>query len=83
MMVISAAQMRAARALLDWTQTELAQKAGVSQATIKRMEGPEGPGRSTAHIVATVTKILEDAGVEFLTAGKDGTGEGVRLVQRG
>ena len=48
--------------------------------TIRRMEGPLGPGRSTAVNVDAVQRALEGAGVVFLEAGevKQG-GPGVRL----
>jgi hypothetical protein len=69
--VLTADQVRAARALLDWSQPKLAEASGLSLPTIRRMEGPIGPGRSRA---------LEDSGVVFLAAGETATGgPGVRL----
>ena len=78
--MLTAAQIRAARALLDWTQPDLAREAGLSLPTIRRMEGAMGPGRSSAATVDAVTRALEAAGVIFLEpkANKDG-GAGVRL----
>lgn len=78
--MLTAAQIRAARALLDWTQPDLAHKAGLSLPTIRRMEGAIGPGRSTAANVDAVTRALEAGGVVFLEpkSNKDG-GAGVRL----
>lgn len=78
--MLTAAQIRAARALLDWTQPDLAREAGLSLPTIRRMEGAMGPGRSSATNVDAVTRALEAAGVIFLEpkANKDG-GAGVRL----
>ncbi|HRE43658.1 MAG TPA: helix-turn-helix domain-containing protein [Terricaulis sp.] len=78
--MLTAAQIRAARALLDWSQRQLAEKAKLSVPTIKRMEGALGPERSTEANVEAVRRALETAGVIFLEAKsvKDG-GAGVRL----
>lgn len=78
--MLTAAQIKAARALVDWSQPQLAEAAGLSMPTIRRMEGPLGPGRSTAANVEAVRQALEGVGVVFLNAGevKNG-GPGVRL----
>ncbi|WP_426033362.1 hypothetical protein [Caulobacter sp. DWP3-1-3b2] len=54
--------------------------AKLSLPTIRRMEGPLGPGRSTAANIDAVLRALEGAGVVFMEAGelKPG-GPGVRL----
>lgn len=78
--MLTADQVRAARALLDWSQPKLAQASGLSLPTIRRMEGPIGPGRSSAANVDAVRHALEDAGVVFLAAGETAPGgPGVRL----
>jgi len=79
--MLTAAQIKAARALLDWSQPQLAKAAGLSPQTIKRMEGPKGPGKSTAENVETVQRVLEAAGVAFIPAGgyQGNGGPGVRL----
>lgn len=74
---VSIRQIKAARALLDWSQEELALAADVSIPTIKRLEANDGPlgGRR-----ATIDKILNSlraAGVEFID--ENGGGPGVRL----
>lgn len=78
--MLTSAQIRAARALLDWSQKDLAAKSKLSVPTIKRMEGAMGPERSTDANVEAVRRALEGAGVIFLEAksSKDG-GPGVRL----
>lgn len=78
--MLTAAQVRAARALLDWSQKDLAAKSKLSVPTIKRMEGAMGPERSTDANVEAVRRALEGAGVIFLEpkSNKDG-GAGVRL----
>lgn len=79
--MITAAQMRAARALLGIDQKTLADMAGVSLPTIQRMEASDGNVRG---IVDTLTKVIEAlnaAGVELIgeNATSDGGGRGVRL----
>lgn len=78
--MLTAEQIKAARALVGWSQPQLATAAGLSMPTIRRMEGPLGPGRSTAANVDAVRRALEGAGVVFMEAGelKPG-GPGVRL----
>lgn len=78
--MMDAAQMRAARALLGWSQGELAERSGVSLPTIKRMESV-GPGRSSGDTIAAVQKALEAGGVEFIPA--NGGGAGVRMEKPG
>lgn len=64
--MLTAAQIRAARALLGWSQPALAKASGLSLPTIVRMEGQQGPGRSAAANVDAVQRALEEAGVIFL-----------------
>jgi predicted transcriptional regulator len=74
--LISASQIKAGRALIDWSQTDLSEKSGLALATIKRME-KLGPGRSAHSNVEAVKNALEAAGVIFIDANGDGAG--VRL----
>lgn len=73
---ISMAQIRAARALLGWTQTDLAAASEVALPTIKRYE--TGARAPIPVILAAIRSALEDAGAEFIPA-KNGKGAGVRL----
>jgi len=79
---MDASQIRAARALLNWSQTKLVEQTGLSLTTIRRMEDEKiGPERSASGNVATVTKALEAAGVAFLHEGEHvHGGAGVRLA---
>ena len=74
--MITAAQMRAARALLGIDQRQLAELSGVSLPTIQRMEVSEGNVRG---IVDTLTKVVE----AFDTAGVELIGEKVRSLGDG
>jgi transcriptional regulator with XRE-family HTH domain len=69
-------QLRAARALLGWSQTELASRAGLSLPTVKRVEGDFGPTVSEG-TRAKLQLALEAAGLEFLE--ENGGGIGVRF----
>ena len=72
---IAAAQVRAARGLLAWSQDKLAVESNVPRRTIARLELEEGtPQRRT---LAAVLTALEAAGVEFIE--ENGGGPGVRL----
>lgn len=70
------AQLRAARALLGWSQERAGGAAGVSSMTIKRAEGSGKPSPSEVTIAA-IRSALEAAGVEFIP--ENGGGAGVRL----
>jgi len=73
--MITPRQIRAARALLGWSQQQLADKAIVSLNAVTRME--KGKVDSRLSTVSAVEKALTKAGVEFLPAGE--RGEGVRM----
>lgn len=65
-------QCRAARALLDWTQQELADTACVSRATIRDFElGKHEAHRSTEHLIL---EALVSVGITFATDPELGTG---------
>lgn len=72
-------QLRAARALIGWSQAQVAQAAGISIPTVKRAEGQAAISAS-ADAVAALRAALEMAGVEFLP--ENGGGAGVRLRKR-
>ncbi len=74
--MISSRQIRAARALLGWSQQELADRAILSLNAVKRLETGHGDPRMST--VMAVKTALEAAGVEFQPAA-GGQGEGVRL----
>lgn len=75
--LIEPSQVRAARALLDWSQERLAEAAGVSVPTVKRFEGGSGPSSSTAESVVKIRTALEAAGISFVYGI---TGFGVRVT---
>jgi predicted transcriptional regulator len=74
---VSIRQIKAARALLAWSQEDLAASAGVSMPTIKRLEARDGPLGGRKETVSKIRSALEAAGVEFID--ENGGGSGVRL----
>lgn len=62
--MIAREQMKAARALLDWSQKELAEKSGVSEPSIKLIE--TGKTNSKPDTLLRIQDSLESAGIEFL-----------------
>ena len=79
--MITAAQLRAARALLGLDQRELAERSGLSLPTIQRMEASDGTVRGTVDSLVKLIDALERAGVILLDEGQStaGGGRGVRL----
>ena len=75
-LVVTAEQLRAARALLGWSQTELAKRAGMSLPTVKRVETERGP-RVSKEARSALRRALALGGVEFID--ENGGGAGVRL----
>lgn len=73
--MVTARQIRAARALLGWSQQQLADKAIVSLNAVTRLEKSRVDSRIST--VVAVEKALLKAGIDFIPA--DTRGEGVRL----
>lgn len=82
--MMTAAQMRAARALLGIDQKTLAELSGLSVPTIRRMEASDGNVRGVVDSLTRVILALEQAGVELIgeDAPSAGGGRGVRLKSR-
>lgn len=79
--MITAAQMRAARALLGIDQKTLADRAGVSVPTIQRMEASDGNVRGVVDTLIKVVDALNESGVELIGDNAQSLqgGRGVRL----
>ena len=76
--MLTSAQCRAARGLIEWSQQDLSEKAGVGIVTVRQFEGGKGePRRAT---LTVIRQALEAAGVEFID--ENGGGPGVRLRKR-
>ena len=81
--MITAAQLRAARALLGIDQRELAELAGLSLPTVQRMEASEGVVRGTIDSLMKLIGALNEIGVEIISenAPSQGRGRGVWLMR--
>ena len=77
-MSLSAAQSRAARGLLDWSQTELASRSNLSESTIRDFE--KGRRVPSPNNLAAVARAFEAAGLEFIP--ENGGGAGIRFRER-
>lgn len=75
---ISPRQIRAARALVDWTREDLARASGLTVRTITRVENAQTASRRST--LEALTAALEATGIEFIP--ENGGGVGVRLKRR-
>jgi transcriptional regulator with XRE-family HTH domain len=80
-MMITAFQLRAARALLGMDQRELAAQSRLSLPTIQRMEASDGVIRGNVDSLMKLVSALDAAGIELIpdNATSAGGGRGVRL----
>jgi transcriptional regulator with XRE-family HTH domain len=79
--MITAGQLRAARALIGLDQRKLAELAGLSLPTIQRMEASEGVVRGNVESLNKLVTALHAAGIELIGDGavSQSGGRGVRL----
>lgn len=79
--MITAAQMRAARALLGIDQRQMAERAGLSLPTIQRMEASDGVVRGNVDLLMKLVGALAANGIELIGEGATSSkgGRGVRL----
>jgi predicted transcriptional regulator len=77
---VSIRQIKAARALIAWSQDDLAKHSGVSAPTVKRLEAADGDIGGRVETGESLVAALQEAGVEFIP--ENGGGAGVRLAKR-
>ena len=63
--MLSSSQIRAARALLGWSGTDLAKKSGVGITTLRRYELQKGIPSANTSVLLILKDTLELAGIEF------------------
>ena len=81
--MITASQLRAARALLGIDQKTLAERARLSLPTIQRMEASDGVIRGNVDSLTKVVQALDNLGIELIGDGvKRLGGRGVRMRER-
>ncbi len=75
-MHLTASQCRGARAMLDWTQIELAERSGVDVNTIRNFENGKHTPQEANQV--SIREALESGGVEFIERGNGGPGARLR-----
>ena len=75
--MVTTRQIKAARALLGWSQADLARYSGVSEPTIARLEAADGDLGGREDTVQKIRHAIETAGIQFFE--ENGGGEGARL----
>ena len=78
--MVTIRQVKAARALLGWSQSDLAHHSSVSEPTIARLESAEGDMAGRANTIEKIRTAIEKADIEFID--ENGGGPGVRLRKR-
>lgn len=81
--MITAAQLKAARALMGIDQRQLAEASGLSLPTIQRMEASDGTIRGNVDSLVKLIAALDALGVEVINAGttSQSGGRGVRMKE--
>ena len=75
--MVTTRQVKAARALLGWSQADLARHSGISEPTIARLESLDGELGGREDTAQSIKSAVENAGMEFIE--ENGGGIGVRF----
>ncbi len=78
--MVTIRQVKAARALLGWSQADLAYRSRISEPTVARLESADGKLGGREGTVEKIKRAIESAGIEFID--ENGGGAGVRLRKR-
>jgi transcriptional regulator with XRE-family HTH domain len=78
--MITGSQVRAAKSLIRWSGSDLADQAGVSLSSIRRIEAFDGvPDSASVKVLHSIQQAFEDAGIEFIGTPEEGPGVRLRL----
>ena len=72
--MITSAQIRSARAMLDWSREQLSEISGVGISALMRLESADGVPSGNIKTFETVKRVFEEAGIEFLGSPEEGAG---------
>ena len=72
--MITSAQIRAARGMLEWSRSDLAEKSGVGFSSMMRLESAEGVPGAQFKTLEAIKRTFEKAGIEFIGTPEDGAG---------
>ena len=75
--MVTTRQIKAARALLAWSQADLADRSGISEPTVARLEAVDGELGGREDTTQKICVAIDMAGVDFIA--ENGGGPGVRL----
>jgi transcriptional regulator with XRE-family HTH domain len=81
--MLTGIQIRAARAVLQWSAAETAKRAGVERKTVERLEQVEGVPLSRTKTLGDLQQAFEAAGVEFVGTAEEGPGVRLWAPKRG
>ena len=79
--MITAEQIRGARAMLRWSAKQLAEQAGLSWPTVQRMESTRGVPSGLSKNLELVQRALEGAGIIFIDEDDEGPGVRIKKLQ--
>ena len=80
--MITSAQIRAARALLDWSRADLSEHSGIGASALMRLESADGIPGGNIKTFEAVQKTFENAGIEFIGSPDEGAGVRWRVNNR-
>lgn len=72
--MITSAQIRAARGMLEWTRSDLAEKSEVGFSSMQRLESAEGVPGAQFKTLEAIKCAFEKAGIEFIGTPESGAG---------
>ena len=72
--MITSAQIRSARAMLDWSREQLSNQSGVGISALMRLESSQGVPSGNIKTFEAVQKAFETAGIEFIGTPESGAG---------
>lgn len=79
--MLTGSQIRAARALLNWSGEDLAKKIGLARHTIMNLEKSDGVPPSRTQTLIDIKSAFENAGIEFIGTPEDGAGVKFKSVR--
>ena len=72
--MITSAKIRAARGMLEWTRSDLAEKSGVGFSSMQRLESADSVPGAQFKTLEAIQKAFEKAGIEFIGSPESGAG---------
>ena len=72
--MITSAQIRAARGMLGWTRSDLAEKSGVGFSSMQRLESASGVPGAQFKTLKAIKEAFQKAGIEFIGTPESGAG---------